>query len=161
MIADLIKNRDAYPILNAPKFKLAFEWLDKNRADPPATGVHHLDLNVRAIVETYKPEPIGTRDFENHRKYIDIQYLAEGIEWLFWTKPLDLPVKKEYNEGDDIEFFSCMDPVGAGSLVRLQADLFVVLMPGDWHMPCIAPSLSPEKSAGTDPVLKFVFKIPI
>ncbi|MBD3350703.1 MAG: DUF386 family protein [Candidatus Lokiarchaeota archaeon] len=161
MIADSLSNMETYPIFSADKFKVAFDWIKQHTDDTPGTGVHNLDFDVRIIVETYKPVPIGSKDFETHRRYIDIQYLVEGIEWLFWTKPLNLAVTKPYNEKKDIEFFGCADPFDKASCIRLENDVFVALWPGDWHMPSIAPTLDGEQIETVEAVLKFVAKIPV
>ena len=35
MISDIIENRNKYEVFKSTKFKIAFDWLIKNKADPP------------------------------------------------------------------------------------------------------------------------------
>ncbi len=87
--------------------------------------------------------------FEAHRKYIDIQYVANGQEYILIT-PLDGKTEvTPYDEKKDIELFD------KDRYPRHLAnkDNFLVLFPEDGHKPCI-------KVNGDDSVRKIVIKIP-
>ncbi len=70
---------------------------------------------------------------ESHKKYIDIQYLVEGEEYIGWC-PLspDLRVVEPYDEERDITFYNCLVPE---SEILLQPGSFAVLFPDDVHSP--------------------------
>ncbi len=43
-------------------------------------------------------------NFEGHRKYIDIQYIAEGTETIFWSQIDSIKVTVPYDDANDIWF---------------------------------------------------------
>lgn len=94
-----------------------------------------------------------TRDeglFEAHRKFIDIQYIVSGSEYID-VAPIEsiTEVKDSYNNENDIMFFN----VGGFKRRVADAGTYLVLFPSDGHRPC----MKIEKSA---PVKKIVVKIP-
>jgi biofilm protein TabA len=103
-----------------------------------------------AVVQRYPTKPVAQARWELHRRYIDIQYVAQGSErigYALWTDRL--PVEEDYNPERDAAFYSA-----SGTLVPVSAGIFAVLTPDEVHAPCLAPA-EPE-FAGE--VLKVVVK---
>ena len=88
---------------------------------------------------------------ETHRRFVDIQYLVEGEEYLGWC-PLspELVVRTPYDEVRDITFYERLVP--ESNLVLLPGS-FAVLFPEDVHRPQVAAEDGPS------PVTKVVVKI--
>ncbi len=102
-----------------------------------------------ATASRYFTQPKAERQFENHKKYIDLQIVLEGKEEIYWadTKTLTM-VSEEYSKGGDIAFY-VGEPMGC---VLLGGNQCTVLFEEDAHM----PNVLHEKS---EKVLKIVFKI--
>jgi YhcH/YjgK/YiaL family protein len=89
---------------------------------------------VYASVATYVTEPKTANQFEAHEKYVDIQYVFQGQEALFWAPRSSLVVERPYLESEDAVLLSGDDC----GMVVLVPGVFVVLFPGDGHKPgCI------------------------
>lgn len=69
--------------------------------------------------------------FESHREYIDVQCLTEGTEYVEWQDIQYLDLKVEYSKENDYQLMS-----GSGSLVKISAGMFYVLLPEDAHKAC-------------------------
>ena len=119
----------------------------KSDMQPGRYDIHGDDLF--AAVSRYDTQPIVERQFENHRKYIDLQIVLAGKEEIHWadTESLNM-VSEDYSKGGDIAFY-----VGESmGYVLLGGDQCVILFEEDAHM----PNVLHEKSEN---VLKVVFKI--
>jgi YhcH/YjgK/YiaL family protein len=84
-------------------------------------------------VQQYQTKPLAEGKWESHRKYIDVQYVEEGVERIGWTPVAGLTVTEPYDEAKDIAFYQ-----GDGDFVTVPAGSFVILFPDDAHMPGIA-----------------------
>ena len=104
-----------------------------------------------AMVSSYETVKRDTKEFESHRKYIDVQMLIDGKEYIE-VAPIDsLEVTKEYSAEKDVMFFSNKF---VGKNILLEPGKPVILMPEDGHMPGVACG-EPVK------VKKVVVKIPV
>ena len=72
--------------------------------------------------------------FENHHVYIDVQMIIEGEEQIDVIIPDEAP-EAEYSAEKDIEFTSFDKNY---STVTLRAGDFLLLLPGEWHRPCVS-----------------------
>jgi YhcH/YjgK/YiaL family protein len=87
-----------------------------------------------AILQCYAPKPRAEGRFEAHARHTDLQYLAEGTEWI---EVCDLRAQTErppFDEKGNVFF-----PLGPDthSRVRLGAGQVAVLFPNDAHAPCL------------------------
>ena len=106
-----------------------------------------------ALLQRYETRPIAVCRPETHRKFIDIQYIVEGEEYLGWCAfSPDLSVTEPYDEATDVAFYDAMVP---DSNILLSADGFAVLFPEDVHRPCCAVD------GVSKPVTKVVVKIDV
>ena len=119
----------------------------KSDMQPGRYDIHGDDLF--AAVSRYDTQPNVERQFENHRKYIDLQIVFGGKEEIHWADTQSLTmVSEEFSKGGDIAFY-----VGESmGYVLLGGDQCAVLFEEDAHM----PNVLHEKSEN---VLKVVFKI--
>ena len=138
-------------ILNASAWEAAYKFLKETDFETIPTGRYDLDKSgTYATVSDYVTKDADTAFFEAHRKYVDIQYVPVGQEYIGITslEAVD-SVKLEYDEEKDIMFFSKADETQRLADKRH----FLVFFPSDGHMPC----LKVEKN---DTVRKVVIKIP-
>ena len=68
--------------------------------------------------------------WEAHRKYIDVQFVAAGVEEMGYANVKTLTIKKSYDERDDYSLFD-----GAGSFVTIPTGSFTFFFPEDGHIP--------------------------
>jgi len=82
MIIDNIKNSKLYFSVNN-NFKKAFEFIEKAVNDNFEVGKYEIDGDkVYALVQEYETKTHNDTKFEGHKKYIDIQYIIEGTEYI-------------------------------------------------------------------------------
>src|SRR5271157_226754 len=164
MIVDTIAQWKSLKITLPPAFTTAFTWIAKNKDDPPEGGTIVLDkkTNMRALVQSYDWKDLEGLHFENHHKFIDIQYVVQGTEVILCSKPMDVPEFEAYSDEKDIEFFEVENPVANSTSVLLKESMFAILWPSDWHIPCLSPAtVQPSYAGPVEPVKKFVIKVPV
>jgi YhcH/YjgK/YiaL family protein len=149
MIIDSLSNASAYGDIS-PRLAAAFEYLKRDNFATMKPGRYEIQgSDVFALVQTYDTR-VRTPEsrFEAHRQYIDVQFVASGKELLGYTNLAGLKVVKEYDEKDDYLLAQ-----GEGNFLVAGPGTFMVFMPQDAHMPCMAVGDKPE------PVLKVVVKV--
>lgn len=114
-------------------------------------GWVELGEGVRASVQHYSTSPEQELSFETHERFFDVQYLAEGLEFVGVCTREGLEVRNPYDEENDVTFYQ--DPLLAGR-VLLRAGDYVVLAPEDAHKPRCAAQAPMA-------VIKIVVKVPV
>jgi len=146
MIADRLANAHRYMGLG-PRIARAFEFLEHTDLDAIADGRYDLDgANVFALVQRYTSKPEEAGVWEAHRKHADLQFVVAGEERIGYG-PIERFAGSGYDADKDIEFLT-----GSGDFLTLEAGGFVLLWPGEVHMPQMAV-------AAPAPVAKVVVKI--
>lgn len=145
-------------------FDPAFAYLEElARAGTPArrrleaiaegeSGRVELANGLFAIEQVYRSKPRAEGFFESHRKYIDIQVVLAGEEFMEVTEIGHLPVKTAYDADRDVIIYA--DYRGA-SVLRFQAGEAGVYFPVDGHMPGLMGA------SGAQLVRKTVVKVPV
>jgi YhcH/YjgK/YiaL family protein len=150
MILDSIKHVHLYYNI-AKGFKKAFDFLMKTDFSKLEIGKHELDgEDLMVILMEYETKDADECKMENHKKYIDIQYMVEGEELIGISTFHDQVPTEPYNEVKDVAFYS----PEYTSLVKLQKGYFAIFFPQDLHRPCI-------KTDRRTLVRKAVFKIKV
>lgn len=109
-----------------------------------------LGRGVFALEQVYRSKPRSDGFFESHRKYIDVQVIFEGEEWME-VVDLDRPtVKHRYDPQRDLVVYEDF----AGSMLRLQTGQAAIFYPSDVHMPGLHGT-SPQQL-----IRKSVIKVP-
>ena len=149
MIMDTIRNAALYKGID-PKLWKALEYLARTDFEEMAPGRYDIEgNNIYALVQQYETKPRGKDVWEAHRRYIDVQYVAAGVETMGYASIGNLAVTQAYLANDDYELFA-----GNGDFVTAHAGTFFVFFPEDAHMPCLAV----EAPA---PVRKVVVKVAV
>jgi YhcH/YjgK/YiaL family protein len=134
MILDRLENAALYRPLGA-RITLALDYLGRTDFSRIPEGRYELDGDrVYAVVQRYRPKPLAEARWEAHRQYIDVQFMAEGVERIGYA-PLDeaLPVERAYDSQKDVVFF-----VAQGDFLTVRAGDFAIFYPTDVHAPCLA-----------------------
>jgi YhcH/YjgK/YiaL family protein len=151
MIFDRIDNAKSYGTLG-PRFVKAFAWLTETKIDSLAVGKYEIEgTDVFALVQEYESKAPENGKWEAHRKYVDVQYVAGGEEYIGFAN-LCRTIPGEY---DSVKDFLPVK-TKADFDIRLVPGDFAVLFPYDAHMPGM--SLDPAKPSK---VRKVVIKIRI
>lgn len=138
----------------APNMAKALDFLIQMKAAELIDGRVDIDGDVVfAIVQSYDTSTLGDPiTLEVHKRYIDVQYVADGEEVVAWAPAHRLPVSIEYDEAKEAWFG--VIPAAEASFVRLAAGEAGVFYPTDGHAPRLA--------AGTPgPVKKIVIKVAV
>lgn len=135
MLTTTIELAEKYPYLTE-RFKKAYEFIRTTDFSSYSACVIPIDGDVLfAQVQEYDSKPVEECRFEAHRKYFDIQYVAEGEEYMGFIPLERLEPDTEYDAANDLQFFKLPDTYGR---IHLKAGDFAVVSPDDGHMPrCI------------------------
>jgi YhcH/YjgK/YiaL family protein len=148
MIIDKISNSHLYHTVH-PRFKRAFDYIQQGNADTLPVGRYELDgTALFVLVQEYETKLKEQGFWESHRRYIDLQYVARGVEGMGYAN-IEHMQHGEYDSGKDL-----LLPKGEGDIVTLHSGCFALLMPQDVHMPGMA-------IGNPVPVRKIVVKIAI
>lgn len=151
MIVDQLRNANLYSGMGE-KLSAALHYLQTHKFDDMATGRHSLrGEEIYVIVARYKPGPMDGRKFEAHRKYYDVQFVANGRERMGYAPLETVTVTDAYNEKDDY-----LLGTGEVSFVDFPTGMFMILGPEDAHIPGVAVG-----EANNDEVLKVVVKVAV
>jgi len=160
MIADSIRNKEQYTGISS-RLAHALDYVETLKTADFA--VQTIDLEgkqVYAMYQSYTTESAEGRQYEAHRRYIDVQYVLEGEEVIMAADLDDMASRSEYDEEKDIQWFmpKAVGDAGTGagtaSTIHLKAGQFAVFFPQDAHMP--------KLSGGTPgPVKKIVVKVAV
>lgn len=139
----------------APALERALKFLDGHDFLAMASGRYELEGEggclMYANLDRYETKPAEICYPEAHKRYVDVQYVVSGREYLGWCiKNPDLQVREEYDEKRDIMFYEGLVPE---SVCVLEPGDFVILEPRDVHRPCGMVGDKPE------PVTKVVVKV--
>jgi YhcH/YjgK/YiaL family protein len=104
---------------------------------------------IYAVPQEYTPKKKEDRSIESHRKYIDIQVMREGKEYLGYADKNTLHISG-YDEEHDAERLT-----GTLTFLPFRKDSFAVLFPQDAHMPGV------KGRGSTTIVKKIVIKVPV
>ena len=137
MIVDRVEYDNYYPYGSA--WKTAFEFLGSITSDAEEKKYDIQNDDIYAIVACYNTkEP---HKFEAHRKYVDIQCLLEGQEYIESTALNGLIVDMPYDAEKDVELYAQTD--NQKIVTHLMPGIFVAFFPHDAHMPGVSVGGSP------------------
>jgi YhcH/YjgK/YiaL family protein len=149
MVLDTLENSPLYAGLGASINK-AFTYLKETDFTKVEPGQYEIDgTSVFAMVSHYNTKEATAGFWEAHKKHIDVQYIAEGIETIKVTNIERVKVLKSYDAEKDFGTFE-----GPGDSITLNKGSFAIFFPADVHMPGLHAS-------GLTPVVKVVVKVKI
>lgn len=132
--------------VNNEKFSKAFEYLQKvlENGSEEKSRLLSYELNVFekidldednfALEQTYMSKERKDCFFESHKKYIDVQFILNGEEFIEVDNIDNLATDVEYDEDMDlIKYQKSQLP----STITLQKGDLAIFYPEDAHMPCV------------------------
>jgi YhcH/YjgK/YiaL family protein len=132
MVTDHISRADTFASLGTG-FQRAFAFLRRSDLSALPVGTHELDgQRIYALVQEYQTKRADEGKWEAHRKYIDVQFIVSGRERFGFAQVNRMPAGA-YDEAKDME-----RPTGEGAFTELRAGEFIILWPGEPHMPGMA-----------------------
>jgi biofilm protein TabA len=132
MVFDKIENAKMYNSLGK-RIAQGLALLKDPAVLNAAKGRHEVDGdNLYYMADEYDSKPEDQGRIEAHRKYIDIQYIISGREWIGCRTLEGLQIETPYNAEKDIEFYTRAEPM---THVTAEAGTFVILWPHEGHMP--------------------------
>lgn len=129
MIVDRIERFQQYS-RSVPEIYEAMKFAEKVKKENIPVGKYALE-NGFVLVQEGTTRPFDEADFEVHRKYLDIQILVSGTEYVEYADIKDLKTKVPFDEEKDLELME-----GSGSKIQIKPDMFYILYPSDGHKPC-------------------------
>lgn len=150
MIYDTFDNTKLYFSRKQAVSKALHYAAEFDRSGPD--GRYDIDGDrIYALVMTYNTKSADELKFEAHKKYIDVQLLLEGQEFLDVSLDKNLDVEMGFSEGKDAALFKAPKRFTA---VLLEPGHFAVLYPDDYHRPS-------RKVESSQQVRKMVVKVQI
>jgi len=146
MITDHLANGLCYAAIDA-RLARAIEYLQRADLAGLADGRHDIDGDaVYALVQRYASKRPDEGRWEAHQRYADVQIVVSGEERMGYG-PIARFTRGTYDPEKDVEFLT-----GDADFLRLGPGDFIVLWPGEVHMPGMAV-------AEPVPVKKIVVKV--
>lgn len=140
MICDNIKNAEKYFSLRED-IKIGLEKIKELEKKEP--GKYEIDGNkIFAFVQEYESKVPEKILFENHGKYIDIQYIISGEEEILTSAAEDDRKSVPFDAERDVEFY---DYTEDHNTFKMNGGDFVILFPGEPHAPGLAKYGKPQK----------------
>ncbi len=139
MIIDALANSEKYESLHKD-FKLVFDYIKTHNLAQMECGRHELRGNeVFFNLQEYETKP--SQKLEAHKKYIDIQVVITGEEYMGYTNLDKTTIIEAYNSEKDVMFLS-------GDVDKLKADnkTFLIFYPQDAHMPALGNNQKVRKA---------------
>lgn len=138
MILDTLENYQLYNNINE-RIAKGFAFLRKTDLDAIPSGKHDIEGDtIFALVQEYQTKPLNECKLESHKKYIDIQYVIRGEEFMGVTTKNNQKIL-EQDEDKDYTFYE-----GTTSLVRVSKGMFTIFFPDDLHQPCVQTESAAE-----------------
>ena len=131
MIKDKLNYAENYYGIS-DNLKTGFQWLRTTDLKSIQDGRYNISDEIYANVQTYTTK--DDAPYEAHRKYIDIQYMIDGSEFVGVTDYKNCKSQEEYNNEKDIEFLKLN---GEENLHTLKTGEFLVFFPNDAHKPAL------------------------
>lgn len=137
MIIDVLKYSEIYYSIS-PFFEKAFEFIRKFEEEQLNDGKYDIKGDdIYAFVMSYDQKKDTEINWETHDRYIDIQYIAEGEEIIYYTELQNLITETPYDREKDIEFHKL---AGTKIPLHMKKGDFAIFFPQDGHAPGYAVS---------------------
>ncbi len=136
MIIDSVKNAEIYTRIN-PNLKVALDFIKTHDISSMEPGRYPLaEGDVLVIIKKgYSTKNEEQCKWENHRDFLDIQYLLYGREKIGYCPVSRMQAKTPYDPESDKTLYNSTDE---GFYTRLFPGDFVILFPDDVHMTLIS-----------------------
>ncbi len=132
MVLDKIENAGIYQSLSQNISK-GLKFLVNTDFSKIPSGRYEIEKDqIFALVSEYETQDSISCKIENHRKYLDIQYMVSGTEYIGYMHDYGQLPTEAYDETKDRSFYM-IDTIP----LLLPTGSFVIFWPGDLHQPGI------------------------
>jgi YhcH/YjgK/YiaL family protein len=133
MIADKLTNIEKYKS-TIPFFNEIVEYINTTQLSSLVPGKHPIvGESVFVLIQEYVTQKETEKKWESHRKFIDIQIVLSGEEYIGFSPIQSLTLDSEFITEKDYVFYR-NDEVQR-SMVLLTKDEFAIFFPNDAHKP--------------------------
>jgi YhcH/YjgK/YiaL family protein len=134
MLFESLANADRHTELPAAVLE-AIAYLKRTDFSKLTEGRHEVEGDrIFAIVQKLDAKPQSAAKWEAHRKYIDVQYVLEGVERMGWREFFEgMPIETPYDETKDFMLYAT-----DGKFFDVPAGSLAVFFPKDVHAPCLS-----------------------
>ncbi len=130
MIIDSLDNVKHYRNLSE-KIKKAFEFLEEFDFESIEPGKYNVSGDeIFALVSEYNTKEHADARPEAHKRYLDIQYMVKGEEYMGYAPLDDQEVLEPYNVDKDVVFYDA-----EVSPIKVTEGMFALFFPQDIHAP--------------------------
>lgn len=130
MITDNLSNLEQYAQLNNG-IKIVADFLKNHNLAEFEAGKYQIDQD-KIFVNVNEYETKQDQKLEAHKKYIDIQVMLKGEEYMGYTNIINTTQYIKYNEDQDVMFLK-----GNVDKILATADNFFIFFPQDAHKPAL------------------------
>ncbi|MGQ1783570.1 MULTISPECIES: YhcH/YjgK/YiaL family protein [unclassified Saccharicrinis] len=149
MIVDSLDHVKHYRNLNE-RIKKAFEFLEELDFENIEPGKYNVEGDeIFAIVSEYNTKEHKDARPEAHERYLDIQYIVKGEEYMGYSPLEDQDIMQPYNVEKDVVFYQA-----DVSPIKVSEGMFALFYPNDIHAPGM-------KIGESKPVKKVVVKVAV
>ena len=132
MIIGNIASFERYTALHK-NFRAGFDFIKKALKDGLEAGRHEIDGEaIYAMIQEYETREQTQKMLEGHKKYIDLQFIADGTERMEIIDIARAEVIKEYDSQLEAAFFAPKEECTSGIF---SAGDFAIFFPEDLHQP--------------------------
>jgi YhcH/YjgK/YiaL family protein len=138
MIIDTFENAARYYMLH-PALEIILDYLESVTSENFSEGKKELsgdEVFVNAIHQHTKTENDAV--WESHERYIDVHYMVDGRERIFYAEEDKMQVDRPYDEEKDCTLYKGND----GFEVYLPKNGFVIFFPGEIHKTMVSDGVS-------------------
>jgi YhcH/YjgK/YiaL family protein len=133
MITDALENLEKYKSI-VPHSKEISDYLNKHDFHSLETGRYQIaGQSAFVLIQEYQTKAESEKRWESHRKYIDIQIVLDGKEFVSYAPSSVLKPQDSYSEEKDIIFYE--DHLQEHTRVMVPRDCFCLFFPGEAHKP--------------------------
>ena len=132
MIFDYINNLSKYERLS-DNLATALSFISNTNLQNLDMGKHSINSDdIFYMIDEYKTKPSVEGKLEAHKKYIDIQTMISGSEYIGHALLSNQKVLRDYDELYDYTLYQ-----GDATFINLVPGSFAIFYPNDLHMPGI------------------------
>ena len=150
MVVDKIGNLGMYEGLNK-NIEYVKKFLETTDLMSLEVGRYDLENGCYYMVQEYLSRELADTRWEAHLKFVDLQFVVKGFEYIGYTDLDTLKVNIPYDAEKDAEYY---DKDGNYTKLLLEEGYFCLLFPDDPHRACMKAETAVD-------VKKIVVKIPV
>lgn len=138
-------------------FQVVFQYLESIGSDFLNINANEsikeqLTKEIFVLKQAYYTKSRENAFFESHQKYVDVQFMVQGEEFMDVSNIEDLTLLEPYNKENDFTKYQAQHKKFSSLLI--QKGELAIFFPQDAHQPCI-------QNGSSQLVFKAVVKIPI